>query len=674
MLAARQPAKQNTLGDLDSMFSGISNLLNFGRVSIWLKQPLLFLVALVSWLLPIAFVLPPGTLSVVVMTDHFSTMQTVPNVDFTSFNYASDLKGYALVLENGDSYSFRYNAPSIEVEKIAFAVAAQGNILPITPPAENASWSLRFYGPSLSCGPMNVSVQTQVESNIATWLWADLGNSNVTGDTIGLFCRSNPAIYLCWHPTSYYTDTPQATGTTVLPYINNNTQFDDDLDFHLTSDYEFFKGDPTGPFTPFYMALLPGIAENPCQPTDYDYRLPFTHIDNATFFQCDLHNASYYLEFNFQSGVQSITRSIERLNAVATVSEVLGPDSDGNNNSTCIQKNGKTSPGSCIFDTTALQRLSYTAILDAFTQTMSGSVSGSKFTNHPASDSNIISTTLTNTMQLQYLVEASKVRNSTLERIFEKYNNPNGRGISNWANWVKPAPQPSLPRPIEEIFNNFTISLMSSDALQPNPESIYCPPPVNVTFTVLKPVYSYAPPKLWISYGAAIVATSLALALGSIGLRANGDFSTILRATYGAVLSVSMKREDAQATAPLPTYLEHARVDWLSLDNSSVTPRSETNAEDEHPEGENVGDYRRESRSLNGYRSVEPVEENAELPATVLRSYCWARDNHAEFVIGRSDGNFASDPNPNQFRSDWPNLDQIRIGSLSKSVGSDSDK
>lgn len=47
--AAKHPTKQNTLEDLDTMFSGLSNILAFKKGSVWQKYPLLLLLALISW-------------------------------------------------------------------------------------------------------------------------------------------------------------------------------------------------------------------------------------------------------------------------------------------------------------------------------------------------------------------------------------------------------------------------------------------------------------------------------------------------------------------------------------------------------------------------------------------------------------------------------------------------
>lgn len=101
---------------------------------------------------------------------------------------------------------------------------------------------------------------------------------------------------------------------------------------------------------------------------------------NMTFLQCDLHNASYHAEFNYESGVQNIALEVNRLEAVQTLDSVLGPDLGPELESDCFRLT--TSPqdlyngaGPCTFDPTLLRNLSYTAILDSFRKVVIRSVS-----------------------------------------------------------------------------------------------------------------------------------------------------------------------------------------------------------------------------------------------------------------------------------------------------------
>ncbi|KAI0553229.1 hypothetical protein F4679DRAFT_500682 [Xylaria curta] len=531
--AARHSVKLNALVDLDTMFSGLSSLFAFGKVSAWQKHPVLLSVALASWLLPLAFIIPPGTLSVILVSDSHLVTQHVPNVDFTSFNYVAGMPMSLPASDDEFVYNvYEYSGPNIEVEKVAIAVATRGDILPIGAPAENSSWAVNFYGPSLSCGPMKDSVQALVEQNIAEWL----------GDAI-----IQPDVYLCWHTNSLPMTSHESSyrNTTPLPII----------------DKVFSTGDKRGPFTPLYIALLPS-----------ELATSLKRVENPSFLQCDLYNASYYVEIRYESGVQNIKFDIGRLEAVGNVFQVIGRSID-NNGGTCdlveyppIQKE---SP--CVIDTGLMQRLSYTGILDAFSQVIKGSVVD---LFSPDVGTNIFATNLINTPELEYLVRNSK--NQTIQTQFMLNNMSQGGGLSNLGGTLS---QPSLLRLIEEMFTNLTISLMSSDLLQPNRTSPFSPPPVNVTINIFKPVYSYSPTNLWIAYGAAILASSLALIAGTMALVSNGasydsNFSSILRAASGAVLSFPIQRQDAHGAAPLPKYLRTAKVSWPSPGDSNIKTQS----------------------------------------------------------------------------------------------------
>ncbi|KAI1742929.1 hypothetical protein F4680DRAFT_387507 [Xylaria scruposa] len=134
---------------------------------------------------------------------------------------------------------------------------------------------------------------------------------------------------------------------------------------------------------------------------------------------------------------------------------------------------------------------------------------------------------------------------------------------------------------------------MSLDLFQPNLTSPFSPPPINVTINNLKPVYSYSPANLWIAYGAAILASSLALIAGTMALISNGasydsNFSSLLRAASGAVLSFPIQRQDAHGAAPLPKYLRASKVKWSSPSDSNIKTQSQSSAEDDDSQRGNL--------------------------------------------------------------------------------------
>lgn len=78
-------------------------------------------------------------------------------------------------------------------------------------------------------------------------------------------------------------------------------------------------------------------------------------------------------------------------------------------------------------------------------------------------------------------------------------------------------------------------------------------------------IYTYAQLELWLAYGLAIGSSTLACLIGYIALVGNGaafsnDFSTILRTTKHAELTVELKDGDTAGHDPLPKYLANAKV------------------------------------------------------------------------------------------------------------------
>jgi hypothetical protein len=85
----------------------------------------------------------------------------------------------------------------------------------------------------------------------------------------------------------------------------------------------------------------------------------------------------------------------------------------------------------------------------------------------------------------------------------------------------------------------------------------------NVTTHSFKTVYVYAWKRLWIAYGLATLFTLAIAALGILAIilnRASYDdtFSTILRASRNAELSVEILPGAMSAESPLPSYLKKA--------------------------------------------------------------------------------------------------------------------
>lgn len=105
-------------------------------------------------LIPIAAIVTPATLSVQIAITTTNALRDVPKFDFTNFNFISpptlsstdSTNAFVEYYTTADFYRYYYRGPSRSVDRISNAVAAQGEILEIKPPALNASWNLDFYG------------------------------------------------------------------------------------------------------------------------------------------------------------------------------------------------------------------------------------------------------------------------------------------------------------------------------------------------------------------------------------------------------------------------------------------------------------------------------------------------------------------------------------------------
>ncbi|CAG7922015.1 unnamed protein product [Penicillium olsonii] len=212
-----------------------------------------------------------------------------------------------------------------------------------------------------------------------------------------------------------------------------------------------------------------------------------------------------------------------------------------------------------------MESLSYQSVMEAFSSLLFGSI-----TNYLASiliirmnktqsmtywekpNTSIISTKLTKEMQSIQLLT-----NSNMSTSFTDYWN---------ARSVSPFHSSSVPLSIalEELFQNATLSLMSSKAFQPL-YTVNEIPETDVTMTSYRNIYVYTRSILWAAYGAAIGATALSIAAGVFFyLKNDGSYSTklstIFRVTRGAIVSTDLSPKDHCGLDPLPDHIANAKM------------------------------------------------------------------------------------------------------------------
>ncbi|KAI0523918.1 hypothetical protein F5B22DRAFT_643025 [Xylaria bambusicola] len=553
--AAKHPSEANKLEEIDALFSALANILALRMVSVWKKYPLLLMIVLCGWLFPVAFVVPPATLFIAVAVRNTSTLQHVPNFDFSSLRYLKDIPPTCDISRPGDNKLYKVytsKGPNEEVRRIAASTAASGLILPISPIATNSSWELDFYGPSIRCLKIDEELKVYFEQDIANWLWNESSPN----------CLSPPG-YVAWRfdiikaPIHHKFHSEEITGPNEIHGPFRVVTVD-----NLESLMQ-------GQYSGVFIALAPELLsfENPCYPTHRSPSRPLGSFD-STIFQCGLHNASYHTKFEFQSGTQSIAMQVNHLEALDTAKYIVGLEGDIMD---CFQLASQfllptATSKPCAFDLSALRILSYSAIMRAFHELIQGSISMDSFERQWAHSSAILSTVLYETPDLDF-IHTYRGDARTLQWELQHVNDSRGGTL-------EPSINLSLPDAIEQLFQNITISLLSSKPLQPNLTSEFAPPKVNVSMTSHSVEYNYSAGELAVAYGTAAAVAIAVISVGFIAIRSNGasyttDFSSIYRVAHQAVLSIAIRPEDTDGAYPLADYLGKAR---LSLKGTSRLP------------------------------------------------------------------------------------------------------
>ena len=345
-------------------------------------------------------------------------MTPVPQFDFINPNFVN------LVAPEGNY--FNYEGPSQLVQRIASATAAQGEILPITPPALNASWSLEFWGPSVHCNNVSDSQRTAVRTT------TDYTYKPTMSDTL-------PLSYFSW-----------AVDESMLPFYSDSGTM-------MLNSNALSLLEPAAVFMAFdsdYELLPDGIMRNYSNASIQAYG-GWSHIlRNMTILRCDLFNSSYALDFQYTNGAQNIvvskadTSQDTPIAAEANFYFPTGPHETWN----ATQCNQLDYPAPICFQQSEAKKASYQGIKDAFNMLLRGSI----IMQSEVSDSFITQTVLTDTDELQFLSNQPAV-STTL-----------GNSPAFQSRPTKPLlrSRGRLIDALERLFENITISMLSEPYLQ----------------------------------------------------------------------------------------------------------------------------------------------------------------------------------------------------------------
>ncbi|USP72759.1 hypothetical protein yc1106_00033 [Curvularia clavata] len=611
-----------TLSWLDSAFSATSSITSLLPLPTWLRYPVLLFIAISTWLIPIASIITPATLSVALRENIANiTSQFVPLIDFDNLNFVAGMPAFDGV--NSLSPYYVYNGPSQIIQQIATAVAAQDSILAIKPPHPNSTWNIEFYGPALECEVLQSNTSFRAEHNASdqnhrflqnmarhvrencdapptflAWFPRILDVEKGAPYDAPYFQGQNTSSMWCDDPYSLVLDDPTwcgasyAQGTMNETLSTYNTWWDTDYNSTWMDPNSIFKYGITydrqiRQNASLYFAVLPSLM------TTMEYTLtteayacfdtatgtgstPSSPLgvlnDNITMLHCKMRNSTYKADFYYINGEQSVALNVTHHEDVPIINVVRGPGPSGSGLSdNCTTLNSYMSEDKvwdpCNFEYGLLSQLSYQAVLQAFSELVTGNITLNNITLGPLDSSRIRSTALIDTKELRYLSDYELHQSSPDSRLDlqKALRNASLSAAPSIAHLNGATKDRSLGDAIEQMFQNITLSLMTSAALQPNHSSPSAPPKTVVTIFTAQTVYAYSAQRLWAAYACAALVTLICVVTGIFTIFANGasyssSFSTVFRFAKGTELSVEIKPEDLDGKSPLPEYLEKSQL------------------------------------------------------------------------------------------------------------------
>ena len=414
-------------------------------------------------------------------------MRDIPGVAYTSANMFT-----VLTTGSGNTPSHNYNlwstasliyqGPIDAIKMLAIALSSQGAVLPVIPPAPDSTWNVTFFGPSMRCKNVSGSLRNAISLDIARSM------------NLSMFCESdytwatacaelsdppvNP-LYFAWTPSVPSNISPDDSSFEgyVWPLHRQNSKMYD------ISDRS------TGDMAPLYVAVIPSVIELYHGKNYWDWPMNATlhqvvekYIDpGLTLLQCDLHNATYDVRYNFSAGLQTVESTVSLLSSdpVQVISMAWGftPEQDYEG-LYAFPKIGQELPApadcrglwrsstpsagtntTCAFDASILANFSFQAAWDSITSLVRGGMyERGSFGLTGTSNSSIVNTILARSTELRPII---RMLNATQ---------------SNQPNWDRYMPgiylvpdevsTPSLSSLLEELFQNFTLSLATLPELQ----------------------------------------------------------------------------------------------------------------------------------------------------------------------------------------------------------------
>lgn len=390
----------------------------------------------------------------------------VPPLNFASLSFVAGMP--AVIADLHSSLEYQWGGPSQVVERIATAVGAQGAILPIVSPYPNSTWTLKFFGPSIKCEELGLSRRQQIQRNIANYTEPN--------------CDSADAFSTWFHDLPFVSTGGSSSLSPNSAQLASTS--DDNATVYVAVMPQMLNDSLAGGIPLACLAFETGPVRRSVTPTE-----PYTGteepvsdlFEGSTMLQCQLFNSTYRVTFDYVNGEQSVSIDAPYSSSdkpVTMLAAVTGPGNQvpGNPTGTCLANLREpednllaSNDTRCGIDSHVLQRLAYQAVMESFTNLISGTISLDNQFGLTRS-SRIMTTTLVSTNELTFLgdnsVDMGSDDGGLVPYLQGALSHSEVANISGLARSDNQRANLSLQDALEETFQNITVSLMSSDLLQ----------------------------------------------------------------------------------------------------------------------------------------------------------------------------------------------------------------
>ncbi|KAI0413497.1 hypothetical protein F5X98DRAFT_284745 [Xylaria grammica] len=478
--------KKIPLHTIDSLADLLNSVSSFFNMACLGASPILVGLAVVSWLVPLASLIAPATLTIDSVSTTSHKLQDIAGINFATGPLARVV--YATETQDGLwSTEADYEGSSQPLVRLALATALQGEIPNIPSPGVNSSYQLNFQAPSVRCKPTSKDILKGFDAAMGPGCRFP-GETGTPNSNYGCINYYN---YLAWVPSD----------DTIVPFAKDS-MYKYGAPLPIT-EQKFSQSN--------VYSYLGGVRKEIAEPATI-----FVAVDRSVEYSdwlvlnCSLWNTTYTVDFDFlptASGPQSV--SVVRTVDINPVSIIWKIKKEQNG------KQGEEFPHSPVF--------SYIALMECLGRVLVGSISQDPgdlllhdFGNALRSDA-------------AYTEEMFPVYNATIVTypVSPAYHRAVLSALQS-SSFNR-----SLGDVIEELFQNMTLALFSKPTfLTEGAERM----PTNVTFRPFENVYVYQPTNLLLAYTLAVGFSVVAASLGLLSIWSSQaaysfKFSTVMRTT-----------------------------------------------------------------------------------------------------------------------------------------------